>query len=80
MNIGIPSKKINASLNLTSSYFYFSSNDSNINNYSPIKSSSFKLKKKSKVYDNLRNAQDIVYFQDIKQNQKLSFLLMNDMK
>ena len=78
MNIGNPSKKINASLNLKSSCFYFSNDDTNTNNYNPIKSSSFKLNDKSKIYSNLRNANDIIYFQDINRIQKLSFLLMND--
>jgi hypothetical protein len=78
MNIGTPSKKINATLNLKSSCFYFSNNDSNTNNYYPNKSSSFKLNGKSNIYTNLRNAYDIIYFKDIKRNQKLSFLLMND--
>ena len=78
MNIGTPSKKINAALNIKTSCFYFSSNDSNNNNYYPIKSSSFKLEGKSKRYKDLRNANDIIYFQDIKRNQTLSFLLMND--
>ena len=78
MNIGTPSNKINAALNIKTSCFYFSSNDSNNNNYYPIKSSSFKLEGKSERYKDLRNANDIIYFQDIKQNQTLSFLLMND--
>jgi hypothetical protein len=78
MNIGTSSKKINATLNLKSSCFYFSNDDTNTNNYYPIKSSLFKLNDKSKIYTNLRNADDIVYFQDIKRSQKLSFLLMND--
>ena len=78
MNIGTPSKKINSTLNLKSSCFYFSCNDSNINNFYPIKSSSFKLNGKSNIYTDLRNAHDIIYFQDIKRSQKLSFLLMND--
>jgi len=78
MNIGNPSIKINASLNLKSSCFYFSKDDTNTNNYYPINSSSFKLNGKSKMYSNLRIANDIIYFQDIKRIQKLSFLLMND--
>ena len=78
MNIGTPSKKINATLNLKSSCFYFSKEHLNTNNYYPIKSSSFKLNGQSNIYTDLRNANDIIYFQDIKRNQKLSFLLMND--
>ncbi len=78
MNIGTPPKKINSTLNLKSSCFYFSNNDSNTNNYYPNKSSSFKLNGKSNIYTDLRNAHDIIYFQDIKRSQKLSFLLMND--
>ena len=48
MNIGTPSKKINVALNIKTSCFYFSKNDSNNNNYYPIKSSSFKIEGKSK--------------------------------
>jgi len=77
MNIGTPSKKVNATLNIKSPCFYFSKDDTNNNNYYPVKSSSFKLNGKSKMYPNLRNANDIIYFQDIKRIQKLSFLLMN---
>ena len=77
MNIGNPSKKINTSLNLKSSCFCFSNDDTNTNNYYPIKSSSFKLNGRAKMYSNLRNANDIIYFQDIKRIQKLSFFLMN---
>jgi len=80
MNIGTPSKKINAALTLKSSCFYFSNNNSNsnTNKYYPINSSSFKLNGKSNIYTDLKNANDIIYFPDIKQNQKLSFLLKND--
>ena len=78
INIGNPSQKVNASLNLKSSCFYFSNDASNTNNYYPSKSSSFKLNGKSKMYFNLRNANDIIYFQDIDRIQKLSFLLKND--
>ena len=78
INIGTPSKKINATLNLKSSCFYFSNNDLNTNNYYPLKSSSFKLNGQSNIYPDLRNANDIIYFQDIKRSQKLSFLLIND--
>ena len=78
MNIGTPNKTINATLNLKSSCFYFLNDHLNTNNYYPIKSSSFKLNGQSNIYTDLRNANDIIYFQDIKRNQKLSFLLMND--
>jgi len=80
MNIGTPSKKLNATLNLKSSCFYFSNDNSNSNthNYYPIKSSSFELNGKSNIYTDLRKADDILYFPDIKRNQKLSFLLKND--
>jgi len=78
MSIGNPSQKVNAILNFKSSCFYFSKDNTNTNNYFPAKSSSFKLNDKSKMYFNLKNANDIIYFQDIDRIQKLSFLLMND--
>jgi len=78
INIGNPSQKVNATLNYKSSCFYFSNNDTNTNNYYPIKSSSFRLNGKSKMNSNLRDANDIIYFQDINRIQKISFLLMND--
>jgi hypothetical protein len=75
LNIGTPAKKTKATMNLVSSCFYFSNDVSNTNNYHPINSSSFNLNDKSTTFIYLRNADDIIYFQDIKKSQKLSFLL-----
>ena len=75
LNIGTPPKKAKATMNLVSSCFYFLNDSSNINNYHPINSSSFNLNDKSTRFYNLRNADDILYFQDINKSQKLSFLL-----
>jgi len=75
LNIGTPTKKIKSTINLDSSCFYFSKDDSNNNNYHPVNSSSFNLNDKSTEFNKLRNANDIIYFQDIKKSQKLSFLL-----
>ena len=77
LNIGTPTKKTRATMNLASSCFYFSKDDSNINNYYPINSSSFILNGISKTFNNLSNANDIIYFQDINKSQRLSFLLMD---
>ena len=65
-------------MNLVSSCFYFSNDASNINNYYPINSSSFNLNTKSYTFTNLRNANDIIYLKNIKKNQTLSFLLMDN--
>jgi len=78
LNIGTPPQKTRATMNLGSSCFYFSNDGSNINNYHPINSSSFNLNTKSNTYTNLRNANDIIYFQNINKNQTLSFLLVDD--
>ena len=78
LNIGTPIQKARATLNLGSSCFYFSNDSSNNNNYHPINSSSFNLNGKSTVFNNLINANDILYFQDIKKSQKLPFLLDNN--
>jgi hypothetical protein len=78
LNIGTPTKKTRATMNLASSCFYFSNDDSNINNYRPINSSSFNLNDISKTFNNLRNANDVIYFQDINKSQRLSFLLVNN--
>ena len=75
LNIGTPAKRIKATMNSVSSCFYFSNNGSITNNYHPINSSSFNLNGKSATYNNLRNADDIIYFKDINKNQTLSFLL-----
>jgi hypothetical protein len=75
LNIGTPLKKTKATMNMVSSCFYFLNDSSNINNYHPVNSSSFNLNDKSTRFYNLRNANDIIYFQDINKSQKLSFLL-----
>ena len=78
LNIGTPAKKIMSTTNLSSSCFYFSKDDSNSsinNNYHPVNSTSFNLNDKSTAFNNLRNANDIIYFQDIKKSQKIPFLL-----
>ena len=75
LNIGTPSKKAKATMNLVSSCFYLLNDSSNINNYYPINSSSFNLNDKSTRFYNLRNANDIIYFQNINKSQQLSFLL-----
>jgi len=77
LNIGTPAKKTKAALSLDSSCFYFLNDGSNTNNYHPVKSSSFNLNDKSTTFSNLRNADDIIYFQDNNKRQKLSFVLMD---
>ena len=77
LNIGTPAKKTKSTMNLDSSCFYFLNDDSNYNNYHPVNSSSFNLNTKSNIFINLRNADDIIYFQDINKRQKLSFVLMD---
>ena len=77
LNIGTPAKKTRATMNLASSCFYLSNDDSNTNNYHPINSSSFNLNGKSNTFNNYSNANDIIYFQDLNKSQRLSFLLMD---
>ena len=77
LNIGTPAKKTKATMNLASSCLYFLNDDSNTNNYHPVNSSSFNLNDKSTTFIKLRNANDIIYFQDIKKSQKLPFVLMD---
>ena len=69
LNIGTPSKKDKATMNLVSSCFYFLNDSSNINNYHPKNSSSFNLNDKSTRFYKLRNANDIIYFQNINKSQ-----------
>ena len=78
LKIGTPPKKTKATMNLASSCFYFSNDGSNTNNYHPINSSSFNLNVKSNTFSNLRNANDIIHFQDGKKSQKLSFLIVDN--